>query len=169
MDFKVLLHPYRFLVSASLGEKEATVKELAEKLPEIPQAALYRCVQKLEEAKLIKRVSERKVRGAAEARYGLNFSMEGMKLNSGAVEDYLSAAYAVFFSFVYHKIAKYNDDTDQDKLQALKFHTIQIQLPEDQVTEFEEDVKALLRKYSTQGGNTYQLTTFLVPETNGVK
>ena len=40
MDYKVLLQPYRFLIVAALGEREASAKELMKKLPDIPQAAM---------------------------------------------------------------------------------------------------------------------------------
>ena len=86
MDYNVLLHPYRFLIVSALGEKEASTRELQKSLPNIPQATLYRNIQKLEETKIIRRVSEKKVRGAIEVTYGLNFSMQKMKLDDDSME-----------------------------------------------------------------------------------
>jgi len=45
------------------------------KLPDIPQAAMYRCIRTLEKSSLIRKTSERKINGAMEATYGLNFSI----------------------------------------------------------------------------------------------
>jgi hypothetical protein len=170
MDYKVLLHPYRFLIVATLGEKDSTVKELMEKLPDIPQAAMYRCIQMLEESSLIKRISERKVRGAVETTYGLNFSMEKMSLENGSVEAYLSAAYAVFFSYVHHKLAAHTHVALQDDtLQSSKFNTVKINIKKEEINNFAAESEALLKKYMTDDGDSYQLTTFLVPEANGGK
>jgi HxlR-like helix-turn-helix. len=168
MDYNTLLHPYRFLIVASLAEKEASVKELAVKLPDIPQAAMYRSIQKLEEAKLIQRISERKVRGAIEATYGLNFSMEKMRMDGSSVGAYLNAAYCVFFSYVHHKLAEHGAlPSRENELRKSKFNTVKIHIPEEKTEEFVQEVASLLQKYGTHEGNAYQLTTFLVPEANG--
>jgi len=168
MDYKVLLHPYRFLIVAALGEKGSSVKELMERLPDIPQAAMYRCIQILEKASLIKKISERKAKGAVEATYGLAFSMEKMKLENGSVETYLSAAYVVFFSYVHHKLSEHMSAVSQDdNLQFSKFNTIGIKIKKDEINKFTAEAEALLSKYMTKDGDSYQLTTFLVPDVNG--
>jgi len=170
MDYKVLLHPYRFLIAAALGERAASVKELMERLPDIPQAAMYRSVQLLEESLFIKKVAERKIRGAVEATYGLNFSVEKMKLQDEPAEAYLSAAYGVFFSYVHHKLAEHILVVPQDdNLQFSKFNTVKINIKKNEINEFTEATEALLRKYITEEGDSYQLTTFLVPEVDGGK
>jgi len=170
MDYKVLLHPYRFLIVTALGEQGASVKELMERLPDIPQAAMYRCIKKLEDASLIKKISERKVRGAIEVTYGLDFSMERMKLENGSVEVYLSAAYALFFSYVHHKLADHMTVAVQDdNMQFSKFNSIGINIKKTEINKFTDEVEGLLSKYMTEDGDSYQLTTFLVPDVNGGK
>lgn len=170
MNYKVLLHPYRFLIVAALGEKGASVKELMEKLPEIPQAAMYRCIKMLVESSLIKKISERKTKGTLEATYGLNFSMNRMKLEGESAEAYLCAAYAVFFSYVHHKLTEHMTGTAQeDNLQFSKFNTIKINIKREEITKFTEEAEALLRKYIDEDGDSYQLTTFLVSDANGGK
>jgi len=166
MDYKVLLQPYRFLIVAALGEREASAKELMKKLPDIPQAAMYRCIKILEEASLIRKVSERKVKGAIEATYGLNFSMEKMSLEDESVEAYLTAAYAVFFSYVHHKLIEHTAAQD-DNLKRSKFGSVIIKIKKEEINKFTEETEALLKKYMAGDGDCYQLTTFLVP--NGGK
>jgi hypothetical protein len=163
MDYKVLLQPYRFLIVAALGEREASAKELMKKLPDIPQAAMYRCIKILEEASLIRKVSDRKIKGAIEATYGLNFSMEKMSLEDGSVEAYLTAAYAVFFSYVHHNLTEHTAAQD-DNLKLSKFDSVIIKIKKEEITKFAEETEALLRKYMAGDGDCYQLTTFLVPE-----
>lgn len=169
MDYKILLHPYRFLIVATLGEKESSVKELLEKLPNIPQAAMYRSIQKLEKANIIKRVSEIKIRGAVQWTYGLNFSMEKMELDNEPVETYLNAAYTVFFSYVHNKLTQHMKIKSKahNKIVLSKFNTMKIYIKKDKIDEFTLETEMLIKKYSVQKGDAYQLTTFLVPETNG--
>ena len=166
MDYKILLHPYRFLVVATLGEKEASIKELQVKLPNIPQAAMYRCIQKLEAANIIKRVSEKKIRGAIQATYGLNFSMEKMQLDNQSVETYLNAAYTVFFAYVHNKLTDHMQVAlnAESNLSLSKFNTVKINIRKDKIKEFSKETEKLIEKYMVQDGDGYQLTTFLVPD-----
>lgn len=171
MDFKLLLHPYRFLIVSTLGETESSVKELQEKLPNIPQATLYRNIKKLELANIIKQVSQKKTLGAIQIIYGLNFSMEKMSLNNAPVETYINAAYAVFFAYVHNKLTQHigikaNKD---NKLTLSKFNTIKIHIKRDNVDKFVIETADLIKKYSDENGDAYQLTTFLVPDADGGK
>lgn len=169
MDYKILLHPYRFLIVATLGEGESSTKKLQEKLPNIPQAAMYRNMKKLEKANIIKKISQKKVRGAVQATYALNFSMEKMKLDDDSVETYLNAAYTMFFSYVHNTLAKHMilKSKKDSNINLSKFNTIKIHIKKDKIDEFRMETEKLLEKYLVQQGDTYQLTTFLVPEPNG--
>jgi hypothetical protein len=171
MDYTVLLHPYRFLIVAALSEKEASIKELQKKLITIPQAAMYRGVQKLEAANLIKRVSEKKVRGSIQVTYGLNFSMEKMQLNNDSAETYLNAAYAVFFAYVHTKLAEYmvTELHEDNKISLSRFNSTKIKIETDRMSEFVKATEELIQKYSSQEGEEFTLTTFLIPESNGGK
>jgi len=174
MDYKILLHQYRFAIVAILGEKEATVKELRDKLPDIPQAAMYRSVSKLESAGFIKKISTHKSRGAIEVTYGLNFSLEKMKLDNENLETYVDAAYAVFFAYVHNKLMAHkqagdidkldNQLQDKGKLKLSRFNSTKIHVKKENLDEFASEVENLIKKYSKQEGDGYQLTTFLVPE-----
>jgi DNA-binding transcriptional ArsR family regulator len=73
---EVLFHPVRFrVVQAFVGAGPMTVRELAEWLPEVPQASLYRHVSALVESNMLLLVEERRAgRGAAEKIYDLNMT-----------------------------------------------------------------------------------------------
>ena len=179
MDYKILLHKYRFAIVAILGEKEATVKELRDKLPDIPQAAMYRSVSKLESAGFIKKISTHKSRGAIEVTYGLNFSLEKMKLDNEDLDTYVDAAYAVFFAYVHNKLMAHKEAGDKEagdkekldnqlqnkgKLEFSRFNSTKIHVKKENLDEFASEVENLIKKYSKQEGDGYQLTTFLVPD-----
>lgn len=169
MDYKTLLHPYRFLITASLGEKAATVKELQDKLPNIPQATMYRSIQKLTEANIIKPISEKKFKGAVQVTYGLNISMEKMHMEGESVETYLNAAYTVFFSYVHNKIAEHmtKKAIENNNIDRSKFNSMKIYIKKDRIDEFTKATGELIQKYSSDDGDGYQLTTFLVPDAKG--
>ncbi|MBX9470411.1 helix-turn-helix domain-containing protein [Microcella sp.] len=64
---ELLLHPVRLrIVQAMLGRGELTTKALAEKLPDVAPATLYRQVGALVDGGVLEVVSERRVRGSIE-------------------------------------------------------------------------------------------------------
>ncbi len=64
---ELLLHPVRLrIVQAMLGRGELTTKSLAEKLPDVASATLYRQVGALVDGGVLEVVSERRVRGSIE-------------------------------------------------------------------------------------------------------
>lgn len=64
---ELLLHPVRLrIVQAMLGRGELTTKSLAEKLPDVAPATLYRQVSALVDGGVLDIVSERRVRGSVE-------------------------------------------------------------------------------------------------------
>jgi DNA-binding transcriptional ArsR family regulator len=68
-----LFHPVRFRVFQTLVTNgPATVGRLAERLPDIPAASLYRHVNALAGADLLRVVEERKARGAVEKVFAIN-------------------------------------------------------------------------------------------------
>jgi DNA-binding transcriptional ArsR family regulator len=68
----VLLHPIRLrIVRAFLGESALTARGLAVKLDDVPQATLYRHMNRLAEAGILIVTSETPVRGAMERTYRL--------------------------------------------------------------------------------------------------
>lgn len=154
MNFNVLLHPYRFLIASVLSEEDASVKSLKKALPEVPQAALYRGINKLLEAGLIYVKSENKVRGAVEATYALNLSFSNMPIDDLTKSDMQLAAFMTFFTYVNREI-KHN-------LELSRFNSTQIKMNPEKFQLFVEDFKELMGKYHDDEGQNFQLTTFLV-------
>jgi DNA-binding transcriptional ArsR family regulator len=69
---EILLHPIRLRIVLAMGSEELTTAELAERLPDIAQATLYRQVAALVEAGLLSVIDERRVRGGVERTYALS-------------------------------------------------------------------------------------------------
>lgn len=69
---EVVLHPVRMqIVQALAPDKRLTAAQIGERLPSIPQASLYRHLNKLVEAGLLTVVEQNQVRGTLEKVYAL--------------------------------------------------------------------------------------------------
>ena len=66
-----LMHPVRLRIVLALAGDRATARDIADRLPDIPQATLYRHLRKLVGADLLKVVEENPVRGAVEKVYAV--------------------------------------------------------------------------------------------------
>ncbi|MBS4201025.1 helix-turn-helix domain-containing protein [Bacillus sp. FJAT-49732] len=68
----VILHPVRMrIIQTLINGRKLTVQQIGEKLHDIPQATLYRHLNKLLQAKVIEVVEENPIRGAVEKVYAL--------------------------------------------------------------------------------------------------
>ncbi|MNK67796.1 hypothetical protein D3C87_871410 [compost metagenome] len=68
----LILHPVRMRVIQLLGTgRQSTAQQLAEALPDIPPATLYRHLSKLLQGGILEVVSQRQVRGTQEKTYSL--------------------------------------------------------------------------------------------------
>ncbi|AMA72960.1 MULTISPECIES: helix-turn-helix domain-containing protein [Aneurinibacillus] len=68
----LLLHPIRLrIVQALIGGRHLTAQQLIELLPDVPQASLYRHLNKLFEGDIIYVIDQRQVRGTTEKVYAL--------------------------------------------------------------------------------------------------
>ena len=65
----LILHPVRMRLLLSLVGQPHTAQELAEMLPDVPQATLYRHLNRLAEGGVVAVIEERAVRGATEKVY----------------------------------------------------------------------------------------------------
>ena len=67
----LIIHPVRLRLVAEMGNRQMTTRELADALPDIPQATLYRQIKRLHEGDIFHVVSEQMVNGSVERTYTL--------------------------------------------------------------------------------------------------
>lgn len=68
---ELVLHPVRLRIIAAVLGRELTTQQIAERLPDVPQASLYRQIKRLLEAEMLTVVQERLVNGIVERTYAL--------------------------------------------------------------------------------------------------
>ncbi|MDZ7834458.1 MAG: helix-turn-helix domain-containing protein [Alkalibacterium sp.] len=69
----LVMHPIRMRIIQTLViNKNLSTQQISDYLPDVPQATLYRHINKLVEADFIKPVLENKVRGTVEKIYALS-------------------------------------------------------------------------------------------------
>ena len=114
MDNSILsciLNPVRMKIIQALAKnKNMTVQQIAQELPDVPQATLYRHLNKLLKAKAIVVVQENKVRGVLEKVYAIGtnpYETITKNLDKSGKEEHLNLFYNYlirkthFFSFLY--------------------------------------------------------------------
>lgn len=70
-DPEILLHPVRLRIILAVGSERMTTAGIAERLPDVAHATLYRQVGTLVDAGILRVVDERRVRGGVERTYAL--------------------------------------------------------------------------------------------------
>ncbi len=88
----LILHPIRLRIVTSFSAESLTAGELSERLPDVPQATLYRHLNTLRRAGILAVSEERRVRGATERRYVLHPGAANLQpddLATGTSDDHL--------------------------------------------------------------------------------
>lgn len=86
----ILLHPVRMRIIQALIGGGSTAQQIGEALPEVPQATLYRHLNKLLLSGAIVVLEERQVRGTVEKVYGLGSGLDenvNAEMESAAKDD----------------------------------------------------------------------------------
>lgn len=117
---EVLLHPVRMkIVQTLVNGRKLTVQQMSEKLPDVPQASLYRHLKKLVESDLIVVAEENQVRGAVEKVYMLPETS-----NEKNADEFLSLSkeehVSYFIKFMATVLVDFESYVSQDSFDFLK-------------------------------------------------
>ncbi len=92
----LLLHPVRMRILLATGVRQVTAQQLADELPDIPQASLYRNIKTLAAAGMLAVVQERRVHNTIEKTYAL--APEGTFLTMDDLKNAQPADYIRLFT-----------------------------------------------------------------------
>lgn len=111
----ILLHPVRMRIIQSLVSENLTVQQMRERLPDIPQATLYRHLNKLFDAGVVFVVQEQQVRGTIEKVYSLTpkeASITNEDIRNFSKEQYME----LFMKYMANLLGEYERYVSQDSV-----------------------------------------------------
>ncbi|MEO3784059.1 helix-turn-helix domain-containing protein [Actinocorallia sp. B10E7] len=136
----VVLHPIRLrIVQAFLGSGTLTTRQLAERLPDVPQATLYRHLGTLAENGILVVERENRVRGAIERVYSLpadSASLTGADLEGATPEEHLRY-FATFLAALQGEFTRYLSLPETDLVaDGVGYRTFALNLTDEEFTAF---------------------------------
>ena len=147
---EILLHPVRLRIVLAFGSEELTTGQLAERLPDIAPATLYRQVATLVDAGMLEVVHERRVRGGVERTYALVAGAITLGPDDAeeASREQLLRGFTVFAGLMVDAVGRYLEDPDADPSRdPLGFRQAAIWLDDDEREELLERMRDAIAPY----------------------
>jgi DNA-binding HxlR family transcriptional regulator len=165
------LHPVRLRIVLALQGRQLTTRELRAVLPNVPQATLYRHVNRLHEAGVIRAADHRQVHGTVERTWALNHEETRFspKDFDRLTPDELAQMFSSFIGGVLDLYDRYahspNRDIERDQL---VFYGEMAHLTDAEAAEVRTQMGNLVRRYAAtppgEGRRRRLLAVFSVPE-----
>src|SRR5690625_94659 len=155
---EVLLHPVRMKIVRTLmgyNKEGLTSLDMVKIIQDVPQATLYRHIQKLADANIIRVLKEEKVRAVTEKYYVVNIeetSISPQEWKTYSMEEKLD--YFFYFQIaLFNQYQTYLNNVKKENIEdASTLSVVDIQLDDQAFQDFQTDLNDLLVKY-------YQKTT----------
>jgi DNA-binding transcriptional ArsR family regulator len=171
----LILHPVRLrIILAFARGRRLTPQQVAALLPNVPQATLYRQLERLYRGGALAVAAERRVRGAVERTYvlvegGASLSVEALAKSSR--EDHLR----YFTAFAAGLIAQFERYLERPEIDLLKdgvgYRQLVLNLTDDEIPEMAGAFNAALGRYLDRepkpGHKRRMLATVLMPLDEG--
>ncbi len=168
---EILLHPIRLRIVLAFGAEQLTTGRIAERLPDVAHATLYRHVAALSDAGVLDVVHERRVRGGIERTYAL--VADAVKLGpdtAGSMsKDELLRGFVVFAGTMIEAFGRYLDHPSADLNEDLvSFRQAAIWLDEAERAELVDRLRAAFGPYlenePTDERERLLVNTVLIPD-----
>jgi DNA-binding transcriptional ArsR family regulator len=148
---ELILHPIRMRILMALAGEKKTAQQLADELRDVPQATLYRHINRLAKAGVIQVVKERQVRGGIEKMYALQEGMSTLTAQdvaSFSKDDHMHY-FIAFIAGLLDDFSRYLQhspkiDLEKDRVAYRKFP---MQLSDDELKALGEQIDAALTPY----------------------
>jgi hypothetical protein len=113
---EILLHPVRLRIVLAMGAESLTTGQLAESLPDVAPATLYRQVAVLVGASMLEIVSERRSRGGTERTYALVSDTVRLAPDETVAmsRDEHMRGFITFVGSLVEAFGRYLDDSESD-------------------------------------------------------
>ncbi|WGG46391.1 helix-turn-helix domain-containing protein [Rossellomorea sp. DA94] len=173
IDTDLFLHPVRMRIIQHLSKGTATVHELKVWMADVPQATLYRHLNRLTKNKIIHIVDERKIRGAVEKTYAMQVdspyrTVEELEQLSG--EEHLKL-FMTFLSSVTGQARSYLLNDPDLARNSFGYNQLDLYVTPDELKELTDGMNELLSKFKsnrpTDENEKISLIQMLIPEPKG--
>jgi DNA-binding transcriptional ArsR family regulator len=167
----ILLHPVRLRIVLTAAGDEVTTADIAKRLPDVPQATLYRNIAKLAHAGILDVVGERQARGAVERTYRVNASqtsIDGVEASGMSADAHLEA-FTMFAGILIENYGRYLDTRDADPAaDGVSFRQARMWLSDSELDSLVTETTTVLARYldlsETPERRPRLLSTVLMPE-----
>ncbi len=170
----LILHPVRIrIIQTMAGGRRLTVQQMAELLPDVPQATMYRHLNKLTAAGLLSVVDQKQIRGTVERVYALAEQADNVTeedLRQATREDHMR----YFMTFLATMMGEYGTYLEQDRIDLARdgggYRQAVLYLDDEEFSEFIQSLAALFQKAMANrpapGRRRRTIATIIVPEAN---
>jgi DNA-binding transcriptional ArsR family regulator len=145
----ILLHPVRLRIVLATSGNRLTPAELSERLPDVPQASLYRHIARLAEAGVLDVVDERKIRGVTERTYAVN--AEAMTIGAEDADamtaDEHHRSFAAFAGALIDAYGRYlSNPGARPSSDGVSYRQIPLNLSDEELERMAGELGAVLRR-----------------------
>ncbi|ARK28716.1 helix-turn-helix domain-containing protein [Halalkalibacter krulwichiae] len=169
----LMLHPVRMrIIQALMTYEEMNVQQLLEKLPDIPQATMYRHLKQLLDNELIEVTATNKVRGTIEKTYAVRkdkITLSESDLQNTSTEEhirYFMAYQANLLNEFERYVTKHTPD--KYKSDGMGYWQTTVNLTEQEMTQLGKELSEVIQKYArnkpTAERNPRTFATVFIPQ-----
>lgn len=144
--FDLLLHPIRTRIIVEVSGGRMTAKDMAETMPDVPQATLYRHIKALAEGGILRVVEENRIRGTVERVYALDRDATDVspeELSQMTREDF-EQVFTLFVTSLLGDFSRYLDSRSEESIDVaadgLKFGKVQLHLTEEEFESLQQQL-----------------------------
>jgi hypothetical protein len=150
----LLIHPVRLRILQAFLGRQLTTSQLADELPDLPRAGLYRHVALLADGGVLTVVSERQARGAVERTYALSAEQSRLTTEQMAAftPDQHLQAFGTFVAALLSTYERYLAQRDAEPVRdGISYSMNAVWLSDAEYAEFLQEVAALMLPRITNG------------------
>ena len=168
----LVVHPLRLRIITELAGLELSPRQIAERMPEVSQATLYRQIRKLEQGGMLRVSDRRPVRGVEERFYALipgATRLTREEFSSMSAEEH-EQSYAILMGTISGQLSRYARQPDADLTRdGMTYFSSVLELTDEQARQFRLEMIALIERFSADKADAGGMRRFVgvasIPET----
>lgn len=145
----IILHPVRLRILQRLLTGAMTAQELAQSMPDVPHASLYRHIRRLTEAGILSVVAEKPVRGATERTYAVSLEQTSMSPDElrGLTPDDHMRLFMAFIASVINGFQRYVEHGPVDLVaDGVSYSQVTLYLDDEELRQLKAESAAMTMK-----------------------